>query len=72
MLINRLAELPAGAVERRRPANITYLFLFRKYEQGQNAREIPQFDPLVAEKEKEIAKLRVPVEHVYELVPAKK
>jgi lysophospholipase L1-like esterase len=55
-----------------RPANITYLFLFRKYEQGQNAREIPQFDPLVAEKEKEIAKLRVPVEHVYELVPAKK
>ena len=55
-----------------RPANITYLFLFRKYEQGQNAREIPQFDPLVAAKEREIAKLRMPVEHVYELVPAKK
>ncbi|MFL5341446.1 MAG: SGNH/GDSL hydrolase family protein [Gemmataceae bacterium] len=55
-----------------RPANITYLFLFRKYEQGQNAREIPQFDPLVAAKEQEIAKLRKPVEHVYELVPAKK
>src|SRR5439155_23351359 len=55
-----------------RPANITYLFLFRKHEQGQNAREIPQFDPLVAAKEQEIAKLRKPVEHVYELVPAKK
>ena len=44
-----------------RPENETYLFGFRKHEQGQNAREIPQFDPLIAEKEKEIAKLRVPV-----------
>jgi lysophospholipase L1-like esterase len=42
-----------------RPENETYLFGFRKHEQGQNAREIPQFDPLVADKEKEIAKLRV-------------
>jgi hypothetical protein len=54
-----------------RPANVTYLFGFRKYEQGQNAREIPQFDPLIAEKEKEIAELRKPREHVYQLVPAK-
>jgi hypothetical protein len=50
-----------------RPQNETYLFGFRKYEQGQNAIEIPKFDPLVADKEKEIAKLRVPVEHTYEL-----
>ncbi len=50
-----------------RPENETYLFGFRKYEQGKNAREIPQFDPLIAEKEKEIAKLRVPVAHTYEL-----
>ncbi len=42
-----------------RPENETYLFGFRKHEQGQNAREIPQFDPLIAEKEKEIAELRV-------------
>lgn len=34
-----------------RPANETYLFLFRKHEQGNNAVEIPQFDPLVAEAE---------------------
>ena len=40
-----------------RPANNTYLFLFRKHEQGQNAKEIPLFDPLVAEREQEIAKL---------------
>jgi lysophospholipase L1-like esterase len=50
-----------------RPQNETYLFGFRKHEQGQNAREIPQFDPLVAQKEAEIAKLRVPVPHQYEL-----
>jgi hypothetical protein len=50
-----------------RPQNETYLFGFRKHEQGQNAREVPQFDPLVAQKEAEIAKLRVPVAHTYEL-----
>ena len=38
-----------------RPENETYIFGFRKKEQGQNAVEIPQFDPLVAEKEGEIA-----------------
>ena len=51
-----------------RPQNETYLFGFRKHEQGQNAREIPQFDPLVAAKEAEIARLRAPVPHVYELI----
>jgi lysophospholipase L1-like esterase len=55
-----------------RPENETYLFGFRKHEQGQNAREIPQFDPLIAAKEKEIAKLRVPVPHTYELKAEKK
>jgi hypothetical protein len=50
-----------------RPQNETYLFGFRKHEQGNNAREIPLFDPLVEAKEAEIARLRVPVPHVYEL-----
>jgi len=54
-----------------RPQNETYLFGFRKHEQGQNAREIPQFDPIIEKLEKEIAKLRVPVPHTYEIVPAK-
>jgi lysophospholipase L1-like esterase len=53
-----------------RPENETYLFGFRKHEQGQNAREIPEFDPLVANLEKEIARLRKPVPHTYQLVPA--
>ncbi len=50
-----------------RPQNETYLFGFRKHEQGNNAREIPLFDPLVEAKEAEIARLRMPVEHAYEL-----
>jgi lysophospholipase L1-like esterase len=48
-----------------RPQNETYLFGFRKHEQGNNAREIPLFDPLVAAKEAEIARLKVPVTHTY-------
>ena len=52
-----------------RPQNETYLFGFRKHEQGKNAVEIPKFDPLIAAKEAEIAKLRVPVAHVYEIKP---
>ncbi len=53
---------------RYRPANETYLFLFRKHEQGNNAKEMPMFDPLIEAKEKEIAKLRKPGVHKYEIV----
>ncbi|MFM7100102.1 MAG: GDSL-type esterase/lipase family protein, partial [Verrucomicrobiota bacterium] len=45
-----------------RPANWTYLFGFRKHEQGQNAGEIPRFDPLIAQWEAKIAELRNPFE----------
>src|SRR5439155_9059268 len=41
-----------------RPANWTYLLGFRKQEQGRNAVEIPKFDPLIAEWEARIARLR--------------
>jgi hypothetical protein len=51
-----------------RPQNETYLFGFRKHEQGKNAREIPLFDPLVDAKEAEIATLKKPVSHLYELI----
>lgn len=43
---------------RSRPANMAYVFGFRKHEQGQNAVEIPQFDPLIEREEAKIAKLR--------------
>ncbi len=41
-----------------RPQNETYLFGFRKHEQGQNAKEIPMFDPLIAAADKKIAELK--------------
>lgn len=43
---------------RYRPQNETYLFLFRKHEQGNNAVEIPQFDPIVEDLEKQIQQLK--------------
>jgi lysophospholipase L1-like esterase len=52
-----------------RPQNETYLFGFRKHEQGKNAKEIVEFDPLIAKAEAEIARLRAPATHQYELVP---
>lgn len=54
-----------------RPQNETYLFGFRKHEQGNNAREIPLFDPLVEAAEKEIARLKLPLTHVYKITPAR-
>jgi lysophospholipase L1-like esterase len=41
-----------------RPENQTYLFGFRRNEQGQNAKEIPMFDQPIAKIEAEIAKQR--------------
>lgn len=41
-----------------RPANETYLRLFRKHEQGNNVKELPMFDPFIEEREKEIELLR--------------
>jgi lysophospholipase L1-like esterase len=42
-----------------RPANETYLFGFRKHEQGQNAKEMEQFDPLVEAQDKKIHELKL-------------
>jgi lysophospholipase L1-like esterase len=50
-----------------RPDNDTYIFGYRKHEQGRNAVEIPRFEPLVEAKEAEIAKLRAPVPYGYVL-----
>jgi lysophospholipase L1-like esterase len=41
-----------------RPENETYLFGFRKHEQGKNAKEVAEFDPLVSKAEDEINKIR--------------
>jgi lysophospholipase L1-like esterase len=41
-----------------RPHNETYLFGFRKHEQGQNAKEIPMYDPLVTAADEKIQTLK--------------
>ena len=41
-----------------RPQNETYLFGFRKHEQGKNAKEIAQFDPLVDAADKDVNRLK--------------
>ena len=41
-----------------RPQNETYLFGFRKHEQGKNAKEVAEFDPLVKKAEDEIERIK--------------
>lgn len=43
---------------RSRPANMAYIFGFRKREQGKNAAEVLQFDTFIANEEQRIAALR--------------
>jgi len=62
---DEVKKLTAAIVEKNtlffhrwRPQNDTYIFGFRKHEQGRNAVDIPKFDPLIEAKEKEIAELK--------------
>jgi hypothetical protein len=47
----RAAESARLFFDMHRPQNETYLLLFRKHEQGNNAVEIDQYRPLVAEQQ---------------------
>ncbi|GAB4151322.1 MAG: hypothetical protein Tsb009_26690 [Planctomycetaceae bacterium] len=76
--IDRYEKLRKAIIEKNmlyfhswRPQNVTYLFLFRKHEQGQNAKEVKEFEKLVAEKEQEIDRLKKPVTYTYELIRVK-
>jgi lysophospholipase L1-like esterase len=68
-------ELLRGAIydknqlyfHRYRPQNETYLFGFRKHEQGNNAAEVERFERLVAEAEAEISMLKMPEQPVFDL-----
>ena len=53
-----------------RPQNTTYLFGFRKHEQGNNAKEVAEFEKLVADREAEISKLKTKVLHRITITPA--
>lgn len=67
-LRRRIREKSQLFFYRWRPQNWTYLYGFRKYEQGQNAKETPMFDPLIAEEEHRISLLRVPQPYRLEIV----
>ncbi len=54
-LVRRKNEL---YFHRWRPQNITYLFGFRKHEQGNNAADIARFDPFIEDLEKQIRELQ--------------
>lgn len=54
-LRRRIAAKDELFFHRWRPQNETYLFGFRKHEQGKNAKDIVAFDPLIADAEKAIA-----------------
>jgi len=71
MLRKLINEKNRQYFHRWRPQNETYLLGFRKHEQGQNAQEIPKFDPIVAAKEEEIFKLNKPVARTYSLIEVK-
>jgi hypothetical protein len=55
-----------------RPQNITYLFGFRKHEQGNNAADIAKFDPFIQDLEKQIHELQQPQWRTVVLKTAKK
>ncbi|HEV8543097.1 MAG TPA: PVC-type heme-binding CxxCH protein, partial [Verrucomicrobiae bacterium] len=76
-LYGRVEELRHAIVKKNelffyrwRPQNQTYLFGFRKYEQGRNAKEIPMFDPLISAEEEKIFRLAELKKRQYELAPA--
>jgi lysophospholipase L1-like esterase len=56
-LIKSVVEKNQLFFYRWRPQNETYLFGFRKHEQGKNAKEVAEFDPLVGKTEEEIQKI---------------
>ncbi|HEY0982528.1 SGNH/GDSL hydrolase family protein [Schlesneria sp.] len=57
LIRQKVVEKNMQFFHRWRPQNITYLTGFRKHEQGNNAVEIAQFDPIVARIEGEISEL---------------
>ena len=56
---------------RHRPQNETYLFLFRKHEQGNNAAEVPKFDAIVDDYDRRVYELSRPQPFTISIKPAK-
>ncbi len=54
-------------MHRYRPQNETYLFLFRKHEQGNNAGEVDRFAELTSQSDTKIQELSQPKSFSWEL-----
>jgi lysophospholipase L1-like esterase len=57
-LVDQTVEKNRMYFYRWRPQNVTYLFGFRKHEQGNNAKEVAEFDPIVNKMEQTIFELK--------------
>ncbi len=62
-----IIDKEAMFMHRYRPQNETYLFLFRKHEQGNNAPEIDQFEELLNKQDQTIQGLASPQTYTWEL-----
>lgn len=67
-LRQRVVDKDLTFLHRYRPQNETYLFLFRKHEQGNNAPEVEKFSGLAKELDSQIQALATPKSYEWELI----
>lgn len=66
-LRQKVIEKDTMYFHRWRPQNVTYLFLFRKHEQGNNAKEVDEFESIVTKLDGEIHQLKQPLVQAIEI-----
>lgn len=69
LLRQKLMERDLAYFHRWRPQNVTYLFLFRKHEQGQNAKDIDEFEAIVNKLDDGIPAFKQAVPLTLEITP---
>lgn len=67
LLRQKVVEKDTMFFHRWRPQNVTYLFLFRKHEQGNNAKEVDDFENIVSKLDDEVHRLKLPVVQTVEV-----
>ncbi|MFO0922899.1 MAG: hypothetical protein U0905_10490 [Pirellulales bacterium] len=67
-LRQKIVDKDITFLHRYRPQNETYLFLFRKHEQGNNAPEVEKFSGLAKELDSQIQALATPKSYEWELI----
>jgi len=69
LLRQKLMERDLAYFHRWRPQNVTYLFLFRKHEQGQNAKDVDEFEAIVNKLDEGIPAFKQPPTLTLEIAP---